>query len=143
VPIQPPPAGSTFIIMVEAPLTMACINPARDLGPHIAISILGWGAAAFPAWEDHGGSGRSAPGALAGGVAWSLAVQDTYQATRRTGHADRHPGRMLMARASTRMAMTNDRVDWTIMASLAHHRTRESVGATEGNQDPGGIVRTG
>jgi glycerol uptake facilitator-like aquaporin len=50
-----------FIIMVEAPLTMACINPARDLGPHIAISILGWGAAAFPAWEDHGGSGRSAP----------------------------------------------------------------------------------
>lgn len=50
---------------------------------------------------------------------------------------------MLMARASTRMAMTSDRVDWTIMASLAHHRTRESVGATEGNQDPGGIVRTG
>jgi glycerol uptake facilitator-like aquaporin len=29
-----------FIIMVEAPLTMACINPARDLGPRIAISIL-------------------------------------------------------------------------------------------------------
>jgi glycerol uptake facilitator protein len=34
--------------MVEAPLTMACINPARDLGPRIAITILGWGAAAFP-----------------------------------------------------------------------------------------------
>jgi hypothetical protein len=73
--------------MVEAPLTMACINPARDLGPHIAISILGWGAAAFP------GVGRPwwiwtvGPilGALAGGVAWSLAVQDIYQATRRTG----------------------------------------------------------
>jgi glycerol uptake facilitator protein len=37
-----------FIIMVEAPLTMACINPVRDLGPSIAIAILGWGAAAFP-----------------------------------------------------------------------------------------------
>jgi len=37
-----------FIIMVEAPLTMACINPARDLGPPIAITMLVWGAAAFP-----------------------------------------------------------------------------------------------
>jgi glycerol uptake facilitator protein len=63
-----------FIIMVEAPLTMACINPARDLGPRIAITILGWGAAAFP------GVGRPwwvwtvGPilGALAGGAAWSF-----------------------------------------------------------------------
>jgi glycerol uptake facilitator protein len=29
-----------FIIMVEAPLTMACINPARDLGPRIAHALL-------------------------------------------------------------------------------------------------------
>ena len=34
-----------------------------------------------------------------------------------------------MARASTRMATTSDRVDWTIMVSLAHRRTgRVSVG---------------
>ena len=34
-----------------------------------------------------------------------------------------------MGRASTRMAMTSDRADWTIMVSLAHRRTgRASVG---------------
>jgi glycerol uptake facilitator protein len=37
-----------FIIMVEAPLTMSGINPARDLGPRIATAILGWGSVAFP-----------------------------------------------------------------------------------------------
>jgi hypothetical protein len=36
---------------------------------------------------------------------------------------------MLMARARTRIAITSDRVDWTIMVSLAHRRTgRVSVG---------------
>ena len=40
-----------------------------------------------------------------------------------------HTGRMLMARASTRMAITSDRVDWTIMVSLAHRLTgKVSVG---------------
>jgi hypothetical protein len=40
-----------------------------------------------------------------------------------------YPGRTLMARAMTRMAMTSDRVDWTIMVSLAQRRTgRVSVG---------------
>jgi hypothetical protein len=28
-----------------------------------------------------------------------------------------------MARASTRIAITSDRVDWTIIVSLAHRRT--------------------
>jgi glycerol uptake facilitator protein len=37
-----------FIIMVEAPLTMAGINPARDLGPRITTWIFGWGDVAFP-----------------------------------------------------------------------------------------------
>jgi len=37
-----------FIIMVLAPLTMAGINPARDLGPRIATTILGWGEVSFP-----------------------------------------------------------------------------------------------
>jgi Major intrinsic protein len=71
--------GFAITVMVvvsgaEAPLTMACINPARDLGPRIVIAILGWGAAAFP------GVGRPwwvwtvGPilGAVVGGVAWSF-----------------------------------------------------------------------
>ena len=34
-----------------------------------------------------------------------------------------------MARATTRIAITRDRVDWTIIVSLAHRRTgRVSVG---------------
>jgi hypothetical protein len=40
-----------------------------------------------------------------------------------------YPGRTLMARAMTRIAMTSDRVDWTIMVSLAQRLTgRVSVG---------------
>lgn len=37
-----------FIIMVLAPLTMAGINPARDLGPRFATLVLGWGSVSFP-----------------------------------------------------------------------------------------------
>jgi hypothetical protein len=84
---------------------MACINPARDLGPHIAISILGWGAAAFPGRGKTmvGLDGRPILGALAGGVAWSLAVQDTYQATRRTGGMKNGQGRALNCSAVGRL----------------------------------------
>lgn len=61
-----------FIVVVEAPLTMSGINPARDLGPRIAIYFLGWGQVAFP--------GVGAPwwvwtvgpilGAIVGGAVW-------------------------------------------------------------------------
>lgn len=40
-----------------------------------------------------------------------------------------YPGKTLMARAITRMAITSERVDWTIIVSLSHCRTgRVSVG---------------
>ena len=37
-----------LLIMFIAPITQACFNPARDLGPRIMLLFLGFGAAAFP-----------------------------------------------------------------------------------------------
>ena len=38
----------TSVICLIAPLTQACLNPARDLGPRIVTMIFGWGKNAFP-----------------------------------------------------------------------------------------------
>ncbi|WP_437130722.1 MIP/aquaporin family protein [Peptostreptococcus russellii] len=38
----------TSVICLIAPLTQACINPARDLGPRVVTMIFGWGKNAFP-----------------------------------------------------------------------------------------------
>ncbi len=43
----------TSIICLEAPLTQAGLNPARDFGPRIVAAICGWGSAAFP--DNEGG----------------------------------------------------------------------------------------
>lgn len=43
----------TSIICLLAPLTQACLNPARDFGPRMVAFFAGWGHAAFPA--DSGG----------------------------------------------------------------------------------------
>lgn len=37
-----------LLIMFVAPITQACFNPARDLGPRIMLLFLGFGTAAFP-----------------------------------------------------------------------------------------------
>lgn len=39
----------TLLISVWAPLTQACFNPARDLGPRLWTLVGGWGTAAFTA----------------------------------------------------------------------------------------------
>lgn len=61
-----------FIIMVESPLTMSGMNPARDLGPRIAIYLLGWGEIAFPGYGAPFWVWTVGPiiGAIAGGAAW-------------------------------------------------------------------------
>lgn len=60
-----------FIIMVLAPLTMAGINPARDLGPRITTWLLGWGEISFPGAGPDWWVWTVGPiiGALAGGAA--------------------------------------------------------------------------
>jgi MIP family channel proteins len=42
--------GSTIglLIMFLAPLTQACFNPARDLGPRLMLLVMGFGDVAFP-----------------------------------------------------------------------------------------------
>jgi glycerol uptake facilitator protein len=37
----------TLLISLLGPLTMACFNPARDLGPRIFSSLAGWGTVPF------------------------------------------------------------------------------------------------
>jgi len=37
----------TILISLLAPLTMACFNPARDLGPRLFSSMAGWGSIPF------------------------------------------------------------------------------------------------
>lgn len=60
------------IVAVEAPLTMAGINPARDLGPRIAITFLGWNGVSFTGPGSIWWVWTVGPiiGAIAGGAAW-------------------------------------------------------------------------
>lgn len=44
----------TMIVIVDAPLTMTSLNPARDLGPRLVVALMGFGSIAFPGVRDGG-----------------------------------------------------------------------------------------
>lgn len=73
----------TLLISLLGPLTMACFNPARDLGPRIFSSLAGWGSVPFQAngpgwWTVY----ILAPvlGALLGGWLYRRFFKDAYDA---------------------------------------------------------------
>jgi glycerol uptake facilitator protein len=73
----------TLLISLLGPLTMACLNPARDLGPRLFSSAAGWGAVPFTA----NGPGwftvyilAPITGGLLGGALYCLLLRPHYQA---------------------------------------------------------------
>jgi glycerol uptake facilitator protein len=72
----------TLLISLVGPLTMACMNPARDFGPRLFSSLAGWGSIPFTA----NGLGWLtvyilAPlgGGLLGGLIYSLCFKPHYK----------------------------------------------------------------
>ena len=77
-----------ILISVIAPLTQACFNPARDLGPRLFASLAGWGNVAIP-----GPNGihfitvyilAPSAGALAGGGLYQLVLKPASPASEGT-----------------------------------------------------------
>jgi glycerol uptake facilitator protein len=73
----------TLLISLLGPLTMACFNPARDLGPRLFSSLAGWGAVPFRV-NGHGWFTVyiAAPvlGGLLGGAIYALLFKKAYAA---------------------------------------------------------------
>jgi glycerol uptake facilitator protein len=61
-----------MIVMVEAPLTMVSLNPARDLGPRIVTLLMGFGSIAFPGIRGGGSLLVTAGAPFVGGVVGAL-----------------------------------------------------------------------
>jgi glycerol uptake facilitator protein len=76
----------TALICVLAPLTQACLNPARDFGPRLFAYFAGWGSVAIPGPNGHGFYlvYIVAPivGALVGSAAYELLLREGENATK-------------------------------------------------------------
>ena len=71
------------LISVIAPLTQACFNPARDLGPRVFASLAGWGSIALPGFSDLGWLTvyiiAPITGAVLGGGLYDFAIRPAHQ----------------------------------------------------------------
>ncbi len=65
------------LVMYEAPIDMATLNPARDFGPRVAGYLFGWGSVAFPGPRNGWWVPIVAPivGGLAGGLAYDYGTR--------------------------------------------------------------------
>jgi len=61
-----------MIVIIDGPLTMTSLNPARDLGPRILTLLMGFGTIAFPGVRDGGSLLVTAGAPLVGGVLGAL-----------------------------------------------------------------------
>lgn len=61
-----------MIVIIDGPLTMTSLNPARDLGPRIMALLMGFGSIAFPGVRDGGSLLVTAGAPLVGGVLGAL-----------------------------------------------------------------------
>jgi glycerol uptake facilitator protein len=61
-----------MIVIIDGPLTMTSLNPARDLGPRILCLLMGFGSIAFPGVRDGGSLLVTAGAPFVGGVVGAL-----------------------------------------------------------------------
>ena len=84
--LVPVVAGLTVaaLISVIGPLTQACLNPARDLGPRLFAYLAGWGSVALPGPRGHAWLtvyvAAPCAGALLGGLVYTLLLAQSHPA---------------------------------------------------------------
>ncbi len=86
------------LILIEAPLTMTSLNPARDLGPRTMLLIMGFGHVAFPG-PRHGWSMAVTTlgpivGALLGAAFFDLVLRRALPYPERESGAVEEPGQL-------------------------------------------------